>query len=119
MGDSNVWDVDRLAASNLLAELKLDAGEAKLEAAAKHFARHRLNSNSAAAERAHSSIVQRLESASTEQFGHTSDEWQEGFIYAEQQVLTMTAEELLDLSPEQERSKGQRVRDMMREAREK
>lgn len=118
MGESIVRDVDRLAASNLLTELKLDAGDTKLETAAKHFARHRLNSNSAAAERAHSSIVERLEAASTEHFGHTSDEWQDGFIFAEQQILTMTPEELLDLARDKERSKGQLLRDMIRKARD-
>lgn len=117
MGDSSAWSMDRLAAQNLLARLNVEATPGNLELAAEHFARHRDNAIGWAAERAHSRVVRELESVGTMHFGDRCEEWAEGFRFAEHRVATMMPEELLDLVPHRTRSKGQILRSMVRQAR--
>lgn len=117
MNDSNSWAIDRLAATTLFARLKVDVTADMVERAAEHLAEHRRNSISWAAERAHSSMVQRLESASMTHGATRSDEWRDGFCYAEQQVMTMMPEDLLELGPDRTRTKGQVLRTLVRQAR--
>jgi hypothetical protein len=117
MADSISWAVDRLAANTLFARLRLKPTADMLEQAAAQFAEHRKNSIGWAAERAHSSIVQKLESASMERFGRETDDWRNGFCFAEQQVMTTRPEELLELGPDRSLSKGQVLRALVREAR--
>lgn len=117
MSDSNGWAIDRLAANTLFARLKLAATAEMIDMAAAQFAEHRRNSIGWAAERAHSSMVQRLEAASMEHGAMRADEWRDGFCYAEQQVMTMMPEELLELGPDRTRTKGQVLRTLVRQAR--
>lgn len=116
MNDSSNWAIDRLAANMLFARLKVEATADMVDQAAEHFAEHRRNSISWAAERAHSSMVQRLESASMTNGIERTDEWRSGFCHAEQQVMTMMPEELLELAPERTRTKGQVLRTLVRQA---
>jgi hypothetical protein len=117
MSESTSWSMDRLAAHNLLASLKLDTTEDNLEQAARHFARHRQSAIEWAAERTHSSMVRSLEAGSTSYFDRHSAEWTDGYRFAEQQVSTMMPKDLLDLGPERTRSKGQVLRALVRQAR--
>lgn len=117
MGDSTSWSMDRLAAHNLLASLKLEQTEENLELAARHFARHRESAIEWAAERTHASMLRSLESGSTMFFDRHSAEWTDGYRFAEQQVSTMMPKDLLDLGPERARSKGQVLRALVRQAR--
>ena len=117
MSDSNDWAIDRLAANTLFARLKLDVTADMVDLAAAQFAEHRRNSISWAAERVHSSMVQRLESASMVHGIERTDDWRSGFCHAEQEVMTMMPEELLKLESDRTRSKGQVLRTLVRQAR--
>lgn len=117
MSDSKHWAIDRLAANTLFARLKLEATADMVDMAAAQFAEHRRNSISWAAERTHSSMVQRLESVSMMHGVERTDEWRSGFCHAEQQVMTMMPEDLLELGPDRTRSKGQVLRTLVRQAR--
>ena len=119
MGDSNFWSMDRLAATNLLASLKVDSSAETLDLVTEHFARHRQSSIGWAAERAHSHITHKLEAASTLYFAERSEEWADGFRYAEQQIATTMPEELLELGPDRTRTKGQVLRALVRQARQR
>lgn len=117
MSESTFWSMDRLAAHNLLASLKVAATESNLEIAARHFARHRESAIEWAAERTHSSMVRRLEAGSTMYFDRHDAEWTDGYRFAEQQVSTMLPKDLLDLGPDRMRTKGQVLRALVRQAR--
>lgn len=117
MVDSSAWTVDRLAANTLLTKLKLEATADMVDLAAQHFAEHRRNSIGWAAERAHSAIVRKLESPPPSHLDRENEHWMDGFRYAEQQILTTSPEDLLELAPEKARSKGQVLRALVRQAR--
>lgn len=117
MDDASLWTVDRLAAGQLLVELKLEATDALLERVARHFARHRQDLMRWAAERVQANMVQALEDASRQSFARASDDWAQGFSSAEQRLLVMTPEELLGMMAERGRTKGQYLRSMIRQAR--
>lgn len=117
MSDSTAWSMDRLAAQNLLARLNVETTAGNLELAAEHFARHRDDAIGWAAERAHARMVKALEAAGPMHFSNRSEDWAEGFRFAEHQVATILPEELLDLGPARIRSKGQVLRALVRQAR--
>lgn len=117
MSDSTAWSMDQLAAHALLTRLNVEATAGNLELAAEHFARHRDNAIGWAAERAHSRIVRELEATGPMYFNDRNEEWAEGFRFAEHRVATMMPEELLELAPAKVRSKGQLLRTMVRQAR--
>jgi hypothetical protein len=111
------WAVDELAASKLLAELNIEPTEEQRSCVARHFAQHRRDLSRWVAEQAQSKMIERLEAISGQSFGRESDQWAQGYCYAEQKILTMSPEELLDLEADQARSKGQILRSMIRQAR--
>lgn len=117
MGDSIDWSMDRVAAHSLLVHLKLEATADNLELVAEHFARHRKTAFEWAAERVHAYIVGKLESASMIYFARESAEWSEGFRFAEQQIFTTTADDLLQLGSNRKQTRGQILRGMVRRAR--
>lgn len=117
MTDSSIWSVDRLAASNLLASLGL--GPEQLELVAEHFARNRVASYEWIVDRVRTNIVHRLEDVAQDQRGHRRDNWSEGFQFAEQTVMSMSPTDLLGIISPRSRSKGQVLRTMVRQARQK
>lgn len=117
MGDSRSWSIDRLAANNLLASLKLEATSETLDVVAEHFSKHRRNSIEWAAKRVHSSVIRTLESALPPHFDRQGENWAEGARFAEHQVATMIPEDLLELPSDTARTKGQVLRAMVRQAR--
>jgi hypothetical protein len=118
MDESNVWSMDRLAAANLLADLRLEPNDANLERVERHFAQHRLTAMEWAAKRAQSSIIARVEAASARYFPHHGEEWAAGFCCAEQQIATVGSVEMLQIDTGKAASKGQILRRMVRQARE-
>ena len=116
--DTTHWTVDQLAASNLLAALGVEATPEQLALATEHIARHRQDQISWAAERVHSRLVDMLENVSTEAFVHENEDFTRGFRYAEQQILTLDPQRLLELASERPRSQGQFLRAMVRQARQ-
>lgn len=117
MGDSSVWSIDRIAAANLLADLRLEPSEANLERVERHFAQHRLNAMEWAAKRAQSTIIARVEEASARYFPHHGQEWAAGFCCAEQQIATVGSSEILQIETGKAASKGQILRRLVRQAR--
>lgn len=111
------WSVDRLAASSLLARLQLDATDELLDMIARQFAEHRLAMASWAAERTQSAMIEAMEAASSAYFAHRSEEWIRGFCQAEEILCAVQPDRMLDLDPGPQRSKGQILRAMMRQAR--
>jgi hypothetical protein len=117
MSDSNIWSVDRLAAKNLLANLKLENATEITELVTEHFARHRRYSMGWAAERAHAFFSRKLQATPPSYIARDNEEWMDGFRFAEQQILTTVPEEMLELGPTQTRTKGQILRGLVRQAR--
>jgi len=118
MDDSSVWSMDRLAAANLLTELRLESSEANLEHAERHFARHRMTAMEWAAKRVQSSMIARVEAASARYFPHHSEEWAAGFCCAEQQIATVGSAEMLQIDAGKAATKGEILRRMVRRARD-
>ena len=116
MDDSGIWNVDLMAARGLLAALKLEATDEALRASAAHFSAHRRSSYIWAAERVHSKTIDNLETVSRREFAHRDGQWTDGFRFAEQCVLELEPEELLELNQERTQTKGQILRNLVRKA---
>ncbi len=116
MEDPEPWSVDEVTAAGVLAALGLEPTAPRLGLVASQIARHRLNACEWAAERVHGAIIERLERAYIEQFGHHDMQWTDGFRAAEHEVMTARPAELLDLD-RPGRSKGQMLRALVRQAR--
>jgi hypothetical protein len=119
MDNATHWSVDRLAATNLLAQLKLDASEDLVDLVTRHFAEHRRNLVGWAAERTQSAIIEQMETAATSLFAHHDEDWIRGFSQAEELVFTIEPKALLELEPSPPRSQGQILRSMIRMARQR
>ena len=117
MDEPNMWSVDRIAASNLLTDLQLEASTANLERVERHFARHRQTAMECAAKRAQSSIIEQVETASRRYFPQHNEDWAAGFCCAEQQIATIGAREMLQIETGKAQSKGQILRYLVRHAR--
>jgi hypothetical protein len=116
MEDGSVWDVDRVAATELLALLR-DAPEADWRSlAAKAFCRARLQSYEWAARRVHESAIKVLEAEATETFHRKEPVWTDGFRHAEECLTAKAPSELLEVITRPSRSKGQVLRSIMRSA---
>ena len=116
MDDSGIWNVDLMAARGLLAALNLEASDAALKTAAGHLSAHRRSSYKWAAERVHSKAVDNLETVSRQEFAHRDGPWTDGFRFAEQCVLELVPEELLEVRQERTQTKGQILRGLVRKA---
>jgi len=113
------WGIDRLAAGNLVAQLKLEATEDLIDLVTRHFSEHRRNLVGWAAERTQSAIIERMEEAATSLFAHHDENWARGFSQAEEVVFTTEPRALLELDPSPPRSQGQILRSMVRQARQR
>lgn len=118
MTESDVWSVDRLAASNLLVRLQVKATPDALALAEWQFAEHRRTTMEWAAEQARASIISSLEESSQRYFPDQDERWCEGYRRAEQQVTAMAVHEMLQLHQHKPASKGQILRRLVRRARQ-
>ena len=116
MSESDIWSVDRIAANNLGVSLGMIFNKEQTERIADHFALHRLRAAQWAAERTHSNNVQVLESESMRLSQQHDEQWTQGYMRAEQVVMTMPAGELLGIDRREPKSKGQILRAMVRQA---
>lgn len=114
---SSPWSVDQLAASRLLDDLGIEVTETRLDMVARHFAGYRDNMSNWSAQHVQSQILLKLETTPRAGMGRDGDDWNRGFCFAEQQVATMTINELLQRDTAPERSRGQILRSMLRHAR--
>lgn len=117
MDHATHWSIDRLAASNLLAQLKIEASDDLVDLVTRHFSEHRRNLVSWAAERTQSAIIEAMESAAASHFVHHDEQWTRGFSQAEEIIYTLEPKSLLDLEPDAPRSPGQILRSMIRQTR--
>lgn len=117
MTDSEVWSVDRLAARNLFARLKMEATPDALALAERQFAEHRATTMEWTAERARAIILASLEEASQSHFPHQVEQWCAGYRRAEQQVSAVQVHQMMQLSRGKPPTKGQILRQMVRRAR--
>lgn len=116
MGHENVWEVDRIAAAELLTLLE-EAPEAEWGGlAAKAFSGTRLKSYDWAAKRVHESAIKVLEKESTEMFQRKESAWTDGFRRAEECLMAKSPSELLGVMIHPPRSKGQVLRSFIRSA---
>lgn len=118
MTESQIWSVDRLAASDLIARLRLEATSDTIALVERQFAEHRCTSLEWAAERARASMVATLEEGSQRYFPDHDERWCDGYRRAEQQVAAMTVQEMLRLNQSKPASKGQILRRLVRRARQ-
>jgi len=116
MSESDIWSVDRIAANNLAVDLDMIFEPEQIERIADHFSRHRLSAAQWAAERMHARIVTMLESESMRLAQEHDEDWTQGYMRAEQVVMTMPAGELLGIDHREPKSKGQILRAMVRQA---
>lgn len=117
MSDPSVWEVDRIAAAELLTAIK-DAREEDIPAiAAAAFSRHRLHSYEWAAQRVHRGAIDALEDASARELVRRDAIWADGFRFAEQCLCGCTPSELLGDIARPLKSKGQILRTLIRSAR--
>ncbi len=119
MDNATHWSVDRLAASNLLTQLKLDASDELIDLVTRHFAEHRRSLVSWAAERTQSAIFEAMESASISLLADRDEAWARGFHHAEEMIFALDPGALLELDSGPPRSKGQFLRSMVRQARQR
>lgn len=112
----SVWEVDRIAAAELLALLK-EAPEADWGMlAAKAFCKSRLQSYEWAAQRVHESAIKVLEAQAMETFQRKDPVWTDGFRHAEECLTAKSPSELLEVITRPSRSKGQVLRSLLRSA---
>ena len=116
MGDENVWEVDRIAAAELLAVLKGAPQEEWGALAARAFSRTRVQSYEWAARRVHHSVVKILETEAAEIFQRKEEGWVDGYRHAEECLKAKSPIELLDVITPRPRSKGQVLRSFLRAA---
>ena len=119
MNDSHNWSVDRIAASNLLVALGIKADDEQVSRVAAHFAQHRVAAYQWIAERIQGNALQQLESASMRLFRRHDDSWVAGFEAAEQVVMGIEPNQLIDVPFGDAPSKGRVLRSMVREVRER
>lgn len=119
MDESDIWSVDRLAASTLLARLGLDTDANALTMAERQFGEHRATAMEWAAKRAHASVLEIMEEGSARYFPHEDEQWCAGYCRAQQQAAAMSIHDLLKLLPGKPASKGQILRRLVRRARQK
>jgi hypothetical protein len=116
MGDGSVWEIDRLAAAELLALLKVTPEADWGNLAAKAFSKSRLQSYEWAARRVHESVIKTLEAESIETFERKDPIWTDGFRHAEECLMAKSPSELLEVVVRPSRSKGQVLRSLFRTA---
>jgi hypothetical protein len=116
MGDGSVWEIDRLAAAELLALLRVAPEADWANLAAKAFSKSRLQSYEWAARRVHESAIKALEAESIETFERKDPIWTDGFRHAEECLMAQSPSELLEVVVRPPRSKGQVLRSLFRAA---
>lgn len=114
MDETGVWDVDRLAAAELLAALHAVNHVEWANLIATAFARSRQQNVRWAARRVHDAAIKSLEHAAVEQFGHRDAIWNEGFRFAENRLSTQAPADLLGVTTVPSKSRGQVLRSLIR-----
>lgn len=117
--ESEIWEVDRVAAAELAAALRAAGPDDWAGLLAQAFSKSRRQNCEWAARRVHESVIGLLESEAVEQFSHRDQRWTDGFRYAEERLSTQSPLGLLAIAASPSRSKGQILRGMIRSARQR
>lgn len=118
MEDANVWEVDRIAASELLSLLKQTSEEDWGRVIAKAFSKSRFQNYQWAARRVHDSAIRVLELEAKEEFQRREAVWADGYRHAEECLMSQTPSDLLETVVPPPKSQGQLLRAMLRSARQ-
>ena len=119
MTETDVWNVDRVAAAELLASLRETAEADWADVMAQAFSRCRFQSYQWAAKRVHESAIKVLEAAASREFCARDSHWSDGYRYAEQKIYAATPLDLLGADAQPVRTKGQILRSLLRAAKQK
>lgn len=118
MEDGSVWEVDRVAAAELLSLLKQTSEEDWGQVIAKAFSRSRFQNYQWAATRVRDSAIRVLEQEANEEFHRREAIWADGYRHAEACLISQTPAELLETFVPPPKSQGQLLRAMLRSARQ-
>lgn len=110
------WDIDRIAAADLLNLLRGAREEEWLGLATEALSRHRRQANEWAAKRVHRAAIEALEAGSSRSFHRHDAIWADGFRAAEQCLCQSTPAELLGAGSPEPVSQGQMLRALIRAA---
>jgi len=119
MAENGVWEVDRLAAAELLASIKAACAEDWPSIVMQALSRHRSESQRWAAKRVQESAIQSLEEEASREFERRDAIWTDGYRFAEQVLNACSPDELLGTATRPPPSKGQVLRNLVRLARKK
>lgn len=118
MDVTGVWEVDRLAAADLLIVLKTVPQAEWPEVIATAFSKARLENYDWAAKRVRETVIDILETEAVQEFRRKDMIWTDGFRHAEECIVAQMPTELLRVYSGQSKSKGQVLRSLVRSARQ-
>lgn len=116
MGDAHYWEVDRMAAAELLATLKEHPEAEWGVIAAEAIAKTRRQSYEWAAQRVRQSALAVLEREASGAFQHKEATWTDGFRHAEKCLMATSPTQLLGVTTRPAPTKGQVLRALLRSA---
>lgn len=119
MDDASVWEIDRLAAAEILTVLQSAKKADWPDLIAQVFAKARLNNYEWAAQRVRETVIDILEAEAVEEFQRKEAMWTDGFRHAEECLFAHNPSELLRVYPGSSKSTGQVLRSMVRSARQR
>lgn len=93
-----IWDVDRLMAARVIADLGVEPTETSLTTVARHAADHRQDASFWAARRLQSTLMNRLSDCLRSIRRDHRTEWYDGFREAEACIATTPAAEALQIT---------------------
>lgn len=116
MIETGVWMVDQLAAAKVVRELDLGLSDKQTERLAALLAEHRIDTLDLGVTRIQSVISQAVQDV-LRRNQHRSGDWSEGCRSAEAAIFTATFSVMNALRPRPNRSTGQVLRSLVRQAR--
>lgn len=119
MAEAEIWDIDRIAAADLLNALRGAREEEWLGLAARALSRHRGQAHEWAARRVHRAAIEALEAGSAREFQRREAIWADGFRSAEQCLCASTPLELLGAARPETTTRGRALRGLIRAAKER
>lgn len=114
MVDMPVWEIDRIAATKLIALIKDAPEEHWGRLTAEAFSKVRVQNYDWAAKRVHESTVKLLETCAIEEFQRRDASWTDGYRYAEDYLSSKVPSELLGVDVRSPNTKGQVLRSFLR-----
>jgi hypothetical protein len=114
MGDMPDWEIDRIAATKLIALIKEAPEEHWGRLTAEAFSQARIQNYDWAAKRVHETALKLLETCATDEFRRRDASWTDGYRYAEEYLSSQAPSELLGVDVRSPMTKGQVLRSLLR-----